>query len=176
MYMLSKKSGVPHTTVLDICSGKAKINKCNSETVYKLAVTLNVKMEELVIESMEKRPNFENYKSSICHRVKRYGDLNFIEEVLLSGEIDKLFAKEWYPESLYLLAMLDYLCRINDIPQVKEYNELRKTRLNELLYPAGIHMLYMFSGNENYKEMSVNESIPEFLRHNIVESEIRNVF
>jgi len=174
-YMLSKKSGVPHTTVLDICSGKAKISKCNAETVYKLAKVLDVPMETLTKESMEKRPYFENYKSAICHRVKRNGDLAFLEEVLLSDEIRKLYMKEWYPECLYLLAMVDYLCRENDLPVAIEYKDLRKARLQETIYPAGILTLCAFSGDEKYKHLSVSEAIPEFIRHNIVESEIRNV-
>jgi len=174
-YMLSKKSGVPHTTVIDICNGKTKINKCNADTVYKLAKTLDVSMEQLITESIEKRPYFENYKSAICHKVKRMGDYAFIEETLLSNEIRRLFNKEWYHESLYLLAMVDYLSRENELPLAVEYNDLRKARLQELVYPASILALSAFSKNDNYKQSCVSEAIPEFLRHNIVESEIRNV-
>ena len=35
IYALSKQSGVPYTTVNDICSGKAKIEKCTAETLFK---------------------------------------------------------------------------------------------------------------------------------------------
>jgi len=174
-YKLSKKSGVPHTTVLDICSGKTKLHKCSAETVYKLAKALDVTVESLIAGSIEIRPYFENYKSAICHKVKRLGDLDFIEEVLLSNEIRTLYNREWYHESLYLLAMVDYLCRENELPVALEYDDIRNARLSEIVYPSGILVQSAFSGNEKYKEMSVSEAIPEFIRHNIVESEIRNV-
>jgi len=174
-YKLAKISGVPHTTVLDICNGKAKLSKCNAETLYKLAKALDVTMEELVADSLEKRPSFENFKSSVCHMVKRMGDLDFLIHILESDDIMKLYKKEWFPESLYLLAMVDYLSRENNLPLALEYNDIRRARLHEILYPAGTLVLCAFTGSDHYKELSVSEAIPEFMRHNIVESEIRNV-
>jgi len=174
-YMLAKKSGVPHTTVIDICSGKTKLNKCNAETLYKLAKTLDVTMEDLVVEYFGKRPSFENFKSAVCHKVKCMGDVDFLIQTLESNEIRKYYNKQWYLESLYLLAMVDYLSRENDFPLVHEYDDLRRARLQEIVYPAGIIVMSELCGSDKYKQLSVNESIPEFIRHNIVESEIRNV-
>lgn len=48
-YRLSKISGVPKTTILDICSGKTSIENCNAKTVYLLAQALNCSMEELML-------------------------------------------------------------------------------------------------------------------------------
>lgn len=48
MYQLSKISGIPKTTVLDICSGKSKIESCNAGTVQRLAKALNCSMEEVM--------------------------------------------------------------------------------------------------------------------------------
>ena len=47
-YQLSKISGVPKTTVIDICSGKTSIQKCNSKTVWQIAKALNRTMEEIM--------------------------------------------------------------------------------------------------------------------------------
>ena len=41
-YRLAKISGIPQTTVIDICSGKSKIKNCSGETIYKLAKALGV--------------------------------------------------------------------------------------------------------------------------------------
>jgi len=49
-YKLSKTSGVPQTTITDICSGKTSIEKCSAETLYKIAKTLNISMESLLEE------------------------------------------------------------------------------------------------------------------------------
>ncbi len=48
MYRLSKISGVPKTTVIDICSGKSSIEGCNAKTVYQLSKALGCPMETLM--------------------------------------------------------------------------------------------------------------------------------
>ncbi len=48
MYSLSKASGVPKTTVIDICSGKSDIGACNARTVQRLSAALGCTMEELM--------------------------------------------------------------------------------------------------------------------------------
>lgn len=48
MYQLSKLSGVPKTTVIDICSGKSNISACNAKTVLLLSKALGCTMEELM--------------------------------------------------------------------------------------------------------------------------------
>jgi len=174
-YMLSKKSGVPHTTVIDICNGKTKINKCNAETIYKLAKVLDVSMEDILIDYAEKRPAFENFKSTVCHMVKDMGDHDFMIRILESNEIRRLYNKRWYFESLYLLGMLDYLSKENNIPLCNEYNDLRQAKLQSVVYPLGVITRCIFGNSEQPKADSLKEAIPEFLRHNIVESEIRNV-
>ena len=48
MYRLSQISGVPKTTVIDICSGKSNIQACNAKTVMQLSRALGCTMEELM--------------------------------------------------------------------------------------------------------------------------------
>ena len=174
-YRLSKLSGVPHTTINDICNGRVRIEKCTAETLYKLAGVLGVSLDTLVADAMEYRASFETYKSNICHKVKDIGDMDFIIEMLEADEIRRLYKKRWYPESLYLLAMVDYLSRENGLPLCNEYNDIRKARLKEVFYPASILTLCAASNSERPKHESWNEAIPEFRRFNIVENEVRNV-
>lgn len=44
-YQLSKISGVPKTTVIDICSGKSSLEKCSARTIQQLAKALDCSME-----------------------------------------------------------------------------------------------------------------------------------
>ena len=124
---------------------------------------------------MDHRSNFEIFKSNVCHRVKELGDLDFIIETLESNIIRKYFDIEWYPESLYLLAMLDYISRMNDIPICTNYDDIRSCKLPKILYPAGILIMYELTKDKNYKLDSFENAIPEFKRFNIVENEVRNV-
>ena len=174
-YRLSKISGVPFTTISEITTGKSKIKNCTGETLYKLSKALDVTMEDLLSESMEHRQSFEIYKSNICHMVKDMGDMDFIISTLESDEIRKLYQKKWYPESLYLLAMVDYLSRENDLPLCSEYGDIRSTSLHEPIYPSSVIALSAFSHSEQPKRDSIKNAIPEFMRFNIVESEVRNV-
>ena len=47
-YQLSKISGVPKTTIMDICSGKSSLEKCNAKTIYQIAKALNCSMEDIM--------------------------------------------------------------------------------------------------------------------------------
>lgn len=175
LYQLSKNSGVPYTTVNDIYHGRTSLEKCTAETVYKLSKELDLSMEELLSPYLRKRISFELYKSNVCHRLKELGDIQFIVETLKSNDIDTLFKRRWYPESIYLLAMLDYVSRENDVPLCTKYDALRTVRLQETLYPASILAMAMTSNTPSVQKEALVKSIPEFLRHNIVENEVRNV-
>lgn len=48
MYRLSQLSGVPKTTVIDICSGKSSIEGCTAKTVFQLSKALDCPMEDLM--------------------------------------------------------------------------------------------------------------------------------
>lgn len=180
-YRLAKDSGVPHTTIIDICSGKTKIEKCSAETLYKLSKTLGVSMEELIEGSteggaeMEYRSTFDVFKSNICHQVKDMSDIDFIIHALETNQIRKCFEKKWYPESLYLLAMVDYLSRENGLALCREYDDIRSTRLAEPLFSLSVVMADAATKNSRWKAESIRDAIPEFMRFNIVESEVRNV-
>ncbi|GHT85145.1 hypothetical protein FACS18947_3530 [Bacteroidia bacterium] len=174
-YRLSKRSGVPHTTVNDICNGRVRIEKCSADTLYKLSQVLSVSIETLIADAMEYRQTFEAFKSTVCHQVHDMGDLDFIIETLETNRIRKLFQKCWYPETLYLLAMVDYLSRENDLPVCAEYNDIRAARLQKTIFPASIIAMSVLSGSDLPKQESLGHAIPEFKRFNIVESEVRNV-
>ncbi|MBQ8814792.1 MAG: helix-turn-helix transcriptional regulator [Lachnospiraceae bacterium] len=174
-YRLSKNSGIPYTTLTDILNGKARLEKCSAETVYKLARELNISMEELLAPCFMKRPQFDLFKSNVCHKVKELGDVPFIIELLETDDIQTYYERQWYPEAFYLLAMLDYLSRINQIPLCDEYSSLRRQKLSEPIYPSSIVAASLVADNDDVKREAFRSAIPEFLRFNIIESEVRNV-
>lgn len=174
-YRLAKESGIAYTTISDICNGKAKLEKCSAETIYRIAKAFGVSMESLIEPCLDERIDFERFKSHTCHRVKELGDIEFLIELLEEDTIRKYYEKKWYPESLYLLAMLDYISRENDIPICTQYDDMRSLKLKHTLFPASVLAVTEVSGNDEWMQRSIRESIPEFMRFNIVESEVRNV-
>ena len=132
-------------------------------------------MEEQLNPYLVKRTSFENFKSSVCHRLKEQGDIEFITKVLESNEINIYVDRKWYPESLYLLAMLDYISRENDIPICDDYDDLRICKLDEPVYPSSLRAMAIASNNDSVLNEAFDTAIPEFKRFNIVENEVRNV-
>lgn len=174
-YRLSKDSGVPYMTINDLINSKTTLIKCNVETVYKIAKTLNMSVEELIEPYLKIRPSFELFKSNICHKLKTLGDLDFLAYLLDSNEINYYYDLEWYPECLYLLAMLDYISRENNVPLCSEYDRLRTMKLSSVVFPSSVLAMSLATNTENSKKESWENAIPEFKRFNIVENEVRNV-
>ncbi len=174
-YRLAKDSGIAYTTINDICSGKANIEKCSVETIYRISKVLGVSMEDIVESCLDKRNDFELFKSNTCHRLKELGDIEFVIELLEKDHIRKYYNKKWYLESLYLLAMLDYISRENNIPICTQYDDMRDLKLKTVHFPRSVLVATKVAKNDKIKCRAIKEAIPEFMRFNIVESEVRNV-
>lgn len=104
IYSLSKKSGIPKTTLADIASGKTNILDCSGKTLLAISKSLNVSIEELLtLEREEARtllPNFLydailEYRKSLredstlidCYSDKLNSSINVAEvEHLISKE------------------------------------------------------------------------------------------
>lgn len=177
---LAKASTVPYATISDLCNGKTQLEKCSAITLYKLAKALNVTMEDLIElntkKDKEERSAFDWFRSNVQHTLKDKGDISFIRDMLVSDKIREYYNKDWYRESLYLLAMLDYLSREHGLPKCRKYNDLRSKKLANPVFPLSVTIAADLTHDDSYKESSIQKAIPEFMRHNIVEGEIRNVF
>lgn len=77
-YRLAVDAGIPHTTLNDICSGKAKLEKCSAETVYKLAKGLGVSVELLIEDGLRTSKRERSYEyglpSYLQHDLDAYKD------------------------------------------------------------------------------------------------------
>jgi len=78
-YRLAKESGIAYTTINDICSGKAQLEKCSAETIYRISKVLGVSMENLIEPCFDKRSDFELFKSNTCHiRIGRHNEFHLV--------------------------------------------------------------------------------------------------
>lgn len=124
---------------------------------------------------MKNRIDFDLFKSNVCHRLKELGNTEFLIDILESGIIRQYYDKQWYPEALYLLGMLDYLSRVNEVVLCTDYDDLRSKKLQETVFPSSVIAQALVTGDETIKSKAIEESIPEFIRFNIVEKDIRDV-
>lgn len=174
-YQLAKKTGIPYSTVCDVCNGVATISQCSVETIYKITKELQISVEHLLMRDSVTRCDFELFKSNVCHHLKDKGDIDFVYETLMSNDIRFYFDMKWYPESLYLLAMVDYISRVQNMPHCSEYDDIRQYRLAERLYPADVLIASSVMENDSMKKDALLHAIPEFMNFNIIECEVRDV-
>lgn len=177
VYECSKRSGIPYSTLSDFINGKTPIEKVSFGHARALARTLDMSMEDLYSRTyVPERTSFETFKSQIRHEVKELGDLDFIAVTNNSDQILKYWRLEWYYETFYLLAMQDYLCRLNNIGLDHRYDDIRRYKLPDTVYPMDIKLASELNSSLDIRELAVKDSIPEFIKYNIVEKEIRDVY
>lgn len=170
MYELAEYSGVPYATVHAICKGNADIEKCQAGTVSKLAGVLRVSTDSLL--EAEKAQPFTFFRCAECHKVKSQGALTYLENALVQDEISAYYSEKEYAKALYVLSMIDYLSRLNDIPLCKKYNSLRGIKLASPLYASGVLLSDALENTDRHKRESAAAAIPEFKLHNIIEAEV----
>ena len=81
-YRLSKLSGIPYSTVSDICSHKTRLEKCSAETVYKLAKVLGVSMKMLTVAGIQNAERERAYEYGLPEYLQH--DLDAYKEGLKS--------------------------------------------------------------------------------------------
>lgn len=72
--------------------------------------------------------------------------------------------------------MVDFLSGIHGIPLCNQYDRMRGQKLEKVIYPKDVELARKLSPELDVREQSRKEAIPEFMRFNIVEKEIRNVY
>lgn len=82
-YRLAVKADVPHATLSDICSGKTKLEKCSSETVYKIARALDMSMEILVESGIRSTQREQSYEHGLPQYLQH--DLDAYKDGLAHG-------------------------------------------------------------------------------------------
>lgn len=174
---LSRMSGLPYSTICDLVNGKTELSKSSVEVALKIAKSLGMTLDGLIHETAtsakETRMSFERFKNTLRHRLKDLGDLGFIADLLQEDLIEVWFRKQWYPEALYALGMLDLVCRLNGVPLALKYENYRYQKLDRILYPEDVLLISRLNKDERVKIEYFDRSYPEFKRFNIAETEIR---
>lgn len=116
---------------------------------------------------------FEVFKGNVYIRIQEHGQIGFIRKMLVSNVIEDYWNEENTLCAIYLLAMVDYLSKLNDIPLYSKYDYMRKYKLKDRIYPLSIIVSAKLDNRK--EEEYIDDAIPEFLKYNIVEGDIFNV-
>ena len=129
---------------------------------------------------LQKQMDTDLFKSEMCHTLKRLGDYEFIKEVINDNWVRYFWDKEWYFESLYTLAMIDYLTYIYHAPVYEPLDKYRQYKLSEPVFPFSMLLIDSIKRNDEQKQQALKECSEDecgrfFLKYNIVEKDIRDV-
>ena len=190
---LAVKSGVPDSTLRDILNGDARIDRCAIGTLYPISKVLDTTVEDILNDFLgtetrksEKKPiqvsTTENtseklleyyvFRNCMINAVNNMPGEVYVGVICALGLIDMLFMAEEYRSAFYLLAMIDYQCRVNQLPIVPCYDHFRQLKLAEVVFPMDtIEGVYTPDELDEAIMCDKVDCIPEFQRFGIIETE-----
>ncbi len=83
IYLISKETGIPYSSLNDIINGKVDVNKCSSETIFLLSLYLQCSIEDILNEFPlinGVSGKYKNIKYYWKYDTKRKMELHIIEE------------------------------------------------------------------------------------------------
>ena len=190
---LSARSNIPESTLRAILNGKAQLDRCEAATLYNIAYALDVSVEDLLegywdalerdapariaVHDDSSLMNFYVLADSMLGRLRATGDLAFIDGIDQNEWVERLYDDGQYRCALFLIGVMDYLCRKNGIWQIARYNEYRELRLDSPVY--SLSTLNVNSGDGDFQRArndAENNAIPELGRYGIylTEEDIRH--
>ena len=173
-YGLSKGTSIPYTTINDLINGKTKVSNISLKYAVSIADYLHLEIHELLKLDNVEFEDFRYFRNNTLHELKREGNTLFVEKVIKDKRIDYYYKHDGIEYALYLLALLDYLCRIdNKSIYERRYNTLRKEKLKNTFY-IGSDLIHFESIEDAEKELGI-KVIPEFKKYNIIEENVFNV-
>ena len=113
--------------------------------------------------------DFEVFKSNVGHELQELGQLSFLEKYLMSDDIELLW-KYNKLNAMYLIAMIDYVSRINGISLCSKYDKYRSYKLKEEIYPSSY-----YAHKKVVSTYKMENIIAEFERFGIIEGDVFNV-
>ena len=190
---LSARSNIPESTLRAILNGKAQLDRCEAATLYNIAYALDVSVEDILegywdalerdapsrtsVHDENSLMNFYVLADSMLGRLRATGDLAFIDGIDQNEWIERLYQGREYRCALFLLGMMDYLCRKNGVRQVARYDEYRKARLDGPVYALRTLNVNDDDGAfQRARTEAENSAIPELGRYGIymTEEDIRH--
>ena len=173
-YALSKNTGIPYTTINDLINGKTIIQNISLKHALLIADYLKVKIEDLAILDKDVLIDFLYFRNNTLHELKRKGYIEFIRSVVARKDIDYYYKNNGKKYAYYLLALIDYLSKINGAKVYqKRYNDYRKEKLEKPFF-VGSDLITYKTVEEAEKDLGI-KVIPEFKKFNIIEEDVFNV-
>jgi len=174
IYSLSKKTKIPYSTLNDLVKGKTRMMCLSFKYGMSLCDALDVQPNYL-LEIEPKKPinrvPFNHFRSNVLHDLKSKGPKEFVNFLMSNHQIDNYHKSGYKEETLYLIALIDTLCKEYDLPKyTHKFKALREHKLDNPFYPGSVHV--KFSSFDEYEKTFNVKCLDEFKKFNIIESSI----
>lgn len=174
LYKLAKDTKIPYSTLSDLANGKTTFDNITLKHAVDLSNYFRISCKELLKFKNDEKEDFRYFRGNVLHSLKREGPAQFVNTVIKKKYIDYYLKNNEQEKGLYLLALIDYLIRINDLePYISRYNEYRKKKLDSPFF-VGSTLVCFATIQEAEKELNITV-IPEFKKYNIIEENVFNV-
>ena len=188
---LSRRSGVPDSTLRDILNDTAQLDRCEVITLVCLASVLGTTVEEIMEHYWEDddwndeeddddkvtRPNgqavfFYVFATIVAADLTEDTPEGYLRFIQRDKWVERFYKDGSYDHALLLVGVSDYLCRKLHQSPVSEYDRYRNDRLEHPIYP--LRLMDIDYDGEDY-EAEKNDimacAIPELARFNIFMTE-----
>ena len=167
-YALSKNTGIPYTTINDLINGKTIVQNISLRHALELSSYLNIDIKKLAELDTVEFIEFRYFRNTVLQTLKEMGEIQFVNFVIKGKDIDYYYKNKGYEYAYYLLALIDYICKKNNIPIYQNrYNKIRKNKLTKPFF-VGSNLFSFDSIEQAENELGV-KTIPEFSKYNIIE-------
>jgi len=135
--------------------------------------------EYIYLEPLFYEEDFENFKSDMCHFLKRLGDRDFMFLAISEKWVPIFWEANMNVKAFYTLALLDYLAHLHGLQPFPGYECYRSLTLSAIVYPRDVLAESIVSANDKLAEVvEIAKKDPVgkyFIKYNIIEMDIRNV-
>ena len=149
-----------------------KIYKINKSGRKYICSSTNANLRTL---ERARNEDFQTFRNNLHHELKNKDELSLALDILKENRIETYYNLKKTLESLYLLSLVDYILNKNKIELPNKYFEFRKVKLKEPFFIGDIISLDRYYKTNKRKEHALNNAIPEFKRHNIIEVDLYDV-
>ena len=173
-YSLSKITHIPYMTINDLINGKTKVENISLKHAYEISKCLDINITDLLRLDSISLPQFRYFRNNVLMELRSFGYETFINTVIKNKQIDYYYKNNGEEYAFYLLALIDYLCRIHNMPLYSDrYNSLRKQKLKNAFFVGSD--IIKFDSIEDAESKLKIKGIPEFKKYNIIEENVFNV-
>lgn len=190
---LSRACDVNESTIRDILNDNVRLELCKVGTLYDIANVLETTIEDILSNywrehgetscSILDARNHRNTKNNtvaafyqdvdkLLKCLKKHGDKVFLSVAHSSNCVQLCFEEGRHRSGLFVLGLMDYLCRKNGYAPHSAYNAYRRDKLMTPMYPLRLMNTDMSCWEYSVcKKMIMENAVPELACFNIYMTE-----